>query len=61
MNHEISLCDVMSRIQQAQTVLSVWLQTLSTDDGKVPDMVDSVLTILDGLPDAVAVAMEGCE
>lgn len=61
MSHEIPLSDVMSRIQQAQTVLAVWLQTLTTDDGKAPDMVDSVLTILDGLPDAVAIAMEGRE
>lgn len=58
MSHEITLDDVMCRIQQAQTVLNVWLKTLTTDDGVAPDMVDSVLTILDGLPDAVAIAME---
>ncbi|WP_048696565.1 prophage protein [Erwinia piriflorinigrans] len=61
MSHEITLSDVMCRIQQAQTVLSFWLQMLTTDDGKVPDMVEAVLTILDGLPDAVAVAMEAVE
>ena len=31
---EITLSDVMSRIQQAQTVLLVWQLTLTTDDGK---------------------------
>lgn len=61
MRQEITLSDVMSRIQQAQTVLLVWQLTLTTDDGKAPDMVESVLTILDGLPDAVAVQMEGFE
>ncbi|HBZ16798.1 MAG: hypothetical protein E6Z83_05960 [Pantoea sp.] len=54
----IELSDVMCRIQQAQTVLTVWLKTMTTDDGLVPDMVDSVLTILDGLPDAIAQQME---
>ncbi|WP_407212057.1 hypothetical protein [Enterobacter hormaechei] len=45
----------MCRIQQAQTVLAMWLHTMTTDDGKAPDMVDAVLTILDGLADALAV------
>ncbi|EKN3339365.1 hypothetical protein OZ813_003793 [Yersinia enterocolitica] len=51
---KITLDDVMCRIQQAQTVLHLWLGTLTTDDGNTPDMVDSVLTILDSLPDAIA-------
>ncbi|HEN3293438.1 TPA: hypothetical protein U5D59_002880 [Yersinia enterocolitica] len=55
---QITLDDVMCRIQQAQTVLSLWLRTLTTDDGDTPDMVDSVLTILDGLPDAIAIEMD---
>lgn len=58
MSREMTLTDVMCRIQQAQTVLSVWLMTLTAEDGKAPDMVDSVLTILDGLPDVVANEME---
>lgn len=58
MSHEITLNGVMCRIQQAQAVLSVSLDTLTTDDGVVPDLIASVLTILDGLPDAVAIAME---
>lgn len=51
---KITLDDVMCRIQQAQTVLNLWLGTLTQDDGNTPDMVDSVLTILDSLPDAIA-------
>ncbi|GME35475.1 MULTISPECIES: hypothetical protein [Pantoea] len=57
-SNQIELSDVMCRIQQAQVVLTVWLETMTTDDGRVPDMVDSVLTILNGLPDAIAQQME---
>ncbi|HDL7098244.1 TPA: hypothetical protein PXM79_000984 [Yersinia enterocolitica] len=55
---QITLDDVMCRIQQAETVLTLWLGTLTTDDGNVHDMVDSVLTILNGLSDAVAIEMD---
>lgn len=48
----------MCRIQQAQTVLSFWRETMTTDDGSYPDIVDAVLTILDGLSDAVAIEMD---
>ncbi|OVZ85799.1 hypothetical protein CBW58_22840 [Yersinia frederiksenii] len=54
---QITLGDAMSRVQQAQTILTLWLETLTPDDGNVPDMVDSILTILDGLPDAIAAEM----
>lgn len=57
-SNQIELSDVMCRIQQAQVVLTVWLETMTTDDARVPDMVDSVLTILNGLPDAIAQQME---
>ncbi|WP_432341207.1 hypothetical protein [Yersinia enterocolitica] len=57
-NKQITLDDVMCRIQQAETVLTLWLGTLTTDDGNVPSMVDSVLTILNGLSDAVAIQMD---
>lgn len=57
-SNQIELSDVMCRIQQAQVVLTVWLETMTTDDGRVPDMVDSVLTILNGLPDVIAQQME---
>lgn len=55
---QITLDDVMCRIQQAQTILSFWRETMTTDDGNYPDMVDAVLTILDGLSDAVAIEMD---
>ena len=55
MKQGLSVSEVMGRIQQAQTVLTMWLHTMTTDDGEAPDMVDAVLTILDGLADALAV------
>ncbi|EOT8810070.1 hypothetical protein ACKXK4_004731 [Escherichia coli] len=55
MKQGLSVSEVMCRIQQAQTVLTMWLHTMTTDDGEAPDMVDAVLTILDGLADALAV------
>ncbi|MFV8797280.1 hypothetical protein ACNSPD_17695 [Yersinia enterocolitica] len=55
---QITLDDVMCRIQQAQTVLTLWLGTLTTDDENTPNMVDSVLTILDGLSDAIAIEID---
>ena len=54
MRQELSISEVMCRIQQAQTVLTVWLHSMTADDGKAPDMVDAVLTILAGLADALA-------
>lgn len=58
MSSEITMSDVMCRIIQAQTVLKLWLLVLTTDDGRTPDMVDSILTLLDGLPDVIAEDME---
>ncbi|HDM8409509.1 TPA: hypothetical protein ACSAFW_004351 [Yersinia enterocolitica] len=55
---QITLDDVMCRIQQAQTILSFWRETMTTDDGNYPDMVGAVLTILDGLSDTVAIEMD---
>lgn len=54
MSKQLSSFDVMCRIMQAQTVLTVWLKSMTTDDDEAPDMVDAVLTILSGLADALA-------
>ncbi|WP_145533607.1 hypothetical protein [Yersinia alsatica] len=56
--NDLTLDEVMCRIQQAQSVLTLWLGTLTSDDGNTPDMVEAVLTILDGLSDAVAIEMD---
>lgn len=55
---QITMDDVMCRIQQAQTILSFGCESMTTDDGNYPDMVGAVLTILDGLSDAVAIEMD---
>lgn len=59
MHKEISLEEAMCRIQQSEAVLSLWLGAMTSDDGNAPDLVASVLTLLDGLPDVIASNMEG--
>lgn len=58
MSQKVTLEDVMCRIQQAESVLSLWLGTMTSDDGNAPDLIASVLTLLDGLPDVIAQNME---
>lgn len=58
MRSSIPLSEVICRIQQAESVLSLWLGTMTTDDGDSPDLIASVLTLLDGLPDVIAHNME---
>ncbi|MCL6336217.1 hypothetical protein [Pectobacterium carotovorum] len=54
MRKEKGLEDAMNQVLQAQAVLSVWVKTMTTDDDNVPDMIDAVMTILDGVPDVIA-------
>lgn len=35
-------------------MLSLWLETLTSDDGNVPDMVGVIITLLDGLANSIA-------
>lgn len=58
MRKDIPLEEAMCRIQQAGAALSLWLGTMTTDDGDAPDLIASVLTLLDGLPDVIASNME---
>lgn len=58
MRKDIPLEEAMCRIQQAGAVLSLWLGTMTSDDGDAPDLIASVLTLLDGLPDVIASNME---
>lgn len=53
-NNKLPLTDVFCRIQMAETVLSLWLKTLTSDDGNVPDMVGVIITLLDGLANSIA-------
>ncbi|MFJ5387325.1 hypothetical protein [Pectobacterium sp. CHL-2024] len=54
MRKEKGLEDAMNQVLQAQAVLSVWVKTMTTDDDNVPDMIDAVMTILDGVADVIA-------
>lgn len=58
MRAEMTLSDAMCRVHQAQAILSMWLETMTTSDGGAPDMVGGLLTILDGVADAMSVADE---
>ncbi|MEI7209948.1 hypothetical protein WCT90_15705 [Pectobacterium carotovorum] len=46
--------DAMNQVIQARAVLSVWLSTTNADEDNVPDMIDAVMTILDGVADVIA-------
>ncbi|KAE9627739.1 hypothetical protein [Aeromonas veronii] len=58
MRAEMTLSDAMCRVHQAQAILSVWLETMTTSDDHAPNMVGSLLTILDGVADAMSTADE---
>ncbi|WP_413475992.1 hypothetical protein [Hafnia paralvei] len=53
-SNNLALDDVACRIQQAETVLTMWLNTLTTDDGATPDMVGEVMSLLDGLANSIS-------
>lgn len=52
----VSLADSICRVQQAQAVLSVWLNLTTTDDGDTADLLGAVLTLLNGIPDIMDAA-----
>ncbi|OCA60744.1 hypothetical protein A9R10_13100 [Aeromonas piscicola] len=58
MRAEMTLSDAMCRVHQAQAILSMWLETMTSSDGNTPDMVGGLLTILDGVADAMSIADE---
>lgn len=49
---DISLLDNYCRVRQAQAVLSLWLASMTKESAEV-DLVASVLTLLDGVPEAI--------
>lgn len=52
----VSLADSICRVQQAQAVLSVWLERTTTDHGDTADLLGAILSLLDGIPDAMDAA-----
>ncbi|MGA8120382.1 hypothetical protein [Rouxiella badensis] len=53
MNREISADDARCQVMQAQAVLSLLLNTMSLKDGNLLDAVGAIMTLLDGVPEAM--------
>ncbi|EQB4442709.1 hypothetical protein ACYKEA_000387 [Pluralibacter gergoviae] len=51
----VSLSDAKCRIQQAQEMLSLWLEATTNDD-RTANLLGGVLTMLDGIPDVMDAA-----
>jgi hypothetical protein len=54
----ISLADSICRVQQAQAVLSVWLERTTTAQGDTADLIGAILSLLEGIPDVMDAAEE---
>ncbi|RSV89329.1 hypothetical protein [Klebsiella aerogenes] len=54
----ISLADSICRVQQAQAVLSIWLERTTTDHGDTADLIGAILSLLEGIPDVMDAAEE---
>ncbi|EPG2864913.1 hypothetical protein QEG60_003403 [Pluralibacter gergoviae] len=52
----VSLADSICRVQQAQAVLSIWLERTTTDHGDTADLIGAILSLLDGIPDVMDAA-----
>lgn len=51
----LSLSDAKCRIQQAQEMLSLWLEATTNDD-RAANLLGGLLTLLDGIPDVMDAA-----
>lgn len=48
---KLSLIDSACRIQQAQEVLSLWLEATNKNDSGTAKLIGAVITLLDGIPE----------
>ncbi|EMM6764526.1 hypothetical protein ROS60_004851 [Pluralibacter gergoviae] len=51
----VSLSDAKYRIQQAQEMLSLWLEATANDD-RTANLLGGLLTLLEGIPDVMDAA-----
>ncbi|AIQ99020.1 hypothetical protein LG71_03460 [Pluralibacter gergoviae] len=51
----VSLSDSICRVQQAQELLSLWLESTTNDD-RTNNLLGGLLTLLDGIPDVMDAA-----
>lgn len=50
------LCDAICRVEQAQGVLSVWMEMGIFNRTLSPSMVGALITLLEGVPEAMNAA-----
>ena len=54
---QLQLIDAACQIEQAQAVLSMWLEsTTNKTDPDLPRLIGSILTLLHGVPEAMSEA-----
>lgn len=55
--NQLQLADATCQIEQAQAVLSMWLERTNKDsDSDLPRLIGSILTLLHGVPEAMSEA-----
>ncbi|EBW7999826.1 hypothetical protein E1871_06085 [Salmonella enterica subsp. enterica serovar Mgulani] len=55
--NQLQLVDATCQIEQAQAVLSMWLERTNKDsDPDMPRLIGSILTLLHGVPEAMSEA-----
>ncbi|UUX54568.1 hypothetical protein NUG39_00505 [Citrobacter youngae] len=55
--NQLQLVDATCQIEQAQAVLSMWLERTNKDsDPDLPRLIGSILTLLHGVPEAMSEA-----
>ena len=55
--NQLQLVDATCQIEQAQSVLSMWLERTNKDsDPDLPRLIGSILTLLHGVPEAMSEA-----
>lgn len=53
MSREISADDARCQIMQAQAILSMLLESLTANDGRLSDITGAVMTLLEGVPEVM--------
>lgn len=53
MSYKLDADGARCQIMQAQAVLSLWLNTMTSSDGNLPDMIGAVMTLLEGVPEVM--------
>lgn len=53
MANHLEHIDAFCRVKEAQAILNIWLESVTHEDGIVPDLVGSLLTLLNGIPEAM--------